>query len=158
MDLRLSDEELDKNPERIRDSLDSFNNFFCKLPGGYYRWELTRVEDIPEWYPQIDKDFWLKLRKNTPDLSDRTFFDIGELVEEGHSSLYISKTPRILFEDIDSCLVDTGISLDEVKEANYNALRKNEGVSNITREKGPLVIPAYIELREMGYNHYDLSS
>ena len=142
----LPNKELDANPNLISQNIDSLDNFFFNLPGGYNRIGFYCLEDAPSWVSDEEKASFLRL---DPDKK-------RDYHKDSHSKLYYSRTPREFFRDIDSCLVKTDISLEEIRAINLEAWRNNEGLCNITREHGPKLVPAYLSLRKEGYNHYDI--
>lgn len=136
----------DPNPREIEPGY--LNNFYTKLPGGYRRDMIWKGTKTPL------RDF-LENSQNLP------LYTAKRLVQSEEQ----------FFSEIDSAVIASGLSLEEITEANIEILRAMDiarGLPFIERVKGlreifelilgleARVIPVYLELRGRGYNHYDL--
>lgn len=119
-----------------------FNNFTLKLP---YDEQHPPFANARRIFPQSKWD--------TP---------VGEIFgdEEDSSPLLKSQTFRQFCENIDQAIIDSGVSIDEVKRL-QGLVTQSQGEDRTKHrdELMTLLIPAYIGLRERGYSHYpDLTS
>ena len=111
-----------------------FNNFGFNLPdddcehGGYYR-------------ETFAKSGWLDMTIAKRDPANKL----------GYSYLYRNQTARDFFKTVDQTLEEQGISLKEIKRLQH--LKNREG-SEHWKKLSELVLPAYIKLRELGYQRY----
>ncbi len=119
-----------------RDKWMYFINFHMRLPrkdlGG-----LSMSEKMARDYGYLD----IKFIGRFPDA-------------ERHSELYENQTPKEFYETIKKALREKGISVDDVAKLNSESTKGEFVDESKIIELFKFVFPAYIRLREMGYNHY----
>lgn len=72
------------------------------------------------------------------------------------SDLYRKQTPREFFATIDRALKRLGIPIEDVKRLQYLRSNAAEHVQH-KQELNELILPAYVQLRAIGYNPIDLT-
>lgn len=87
-------------------------------------------------------------------LSDTKCNDIKYFQKGKNSDLLLSQTPKEFFETIDGVLVELGIDINQIGQYQHDMI---EGDHDAQLKILDLVEPAYVKLREMGYNRVDLT-
>lgn len=74
----------------------------------------------------------------------------------GHSDLYENQTPKQFWETVDKALEAEGISIEDVKQMQTQLNKESDFA--LTNELIKLTFSAYVRLRALGYNRYDLTA
>lgn len=114
-----------------------FNNFHGRFQGGFYRNLIINTPTADMTYRHFLEGFY----QRHPHLESR----IGD-----HSEAYLVQTPREFFGIIDEIV--------RLKRISKRRILELERVFVGWRELHNLVLPVYIYLRALGYNHLDLTS
>ena len=157
-------EDWKTNPDEGSTWHGKFNNYHCYLPSDYYSDEGGRQ---------------MGLFVNRAGMLDKVNSEThSEENPYHHSELFMSQTPRELFAAIDQAVADQpDVSLDEInrlqrKHYEIPSIRmyqnmppeeerlENEKIDrsmDVLRELYEYTLPVYIDLRVMGYSHFDLT-
>lgn len=117
---------------------------------------------VNPWYNHYFNNFYLKFFPLERTCC-RSFWDVPLKVSLPNlkecSKLYYGQSPHEFYETIDRTVEETGISLDEVT-CLVKRRPEDEDVVAFNRwhkKFCDLILPAYIRLREIGYNQQDLT-
>lgn len=84
-----------------------------------------------------------KILVNLSEGKERVFPD------KGHSKVFLRQTPREFYETVDRALKETNADVAEIKR---QIASRNADYIKVNQ----MLLPAYIRLRELGYNHLEL--
>lgn len=97
-------------------------------------------------------------------LWDITYREFCKLVEEEPTYLYsdkfLDRVTRDFYADIDASLADRKISPDSIHRLQRRLARQLKGITGLIdaiTELHECTLPAFIQLRAMGYSRYDLT-
>lgn len=123
------------------------NNITWNLPGGERR---TRIEEgeTSDITPRQ------RLQEDFREPAQRAIREVY------HTAQYLDRKPTEFFGDIDAALAEAGLDPQRIAELNQCRIEhslRGLSTSNLSmRELNALILPAYLLLREQGYNHYEL--
>lgn len=113
------------------------NNFQCNLYGGVYRRFSESLDILDITYREYFLDYDLR---NTGNLkTDLSLYSDG----------YLSQTPRDFFE-----IVDRVTKMKKISKGRIVSLRQSGALKDLCG----LVLPVYIHLNALGYNHHELTN
>ncbi|MEK6963287.1 MAG: hypothetical protein AABX70_02580 [Nanoarchaeota archaeon] len=89
---------------------------------------------------------------------DKTYEETEQAAQRSkvrrYSTLKLKQTRREFLVTIDRVFHETGVSIDAIKALQRQRTSSCESLKQIEAQLYDLVFPAYLRLREMGYNHY----
>lgn len=130
----------------------SFNNFHANLPGGGWR----RKCEIMGQIDIVNRD----VGKNSKSVIQKT---------DNMSDTWWNQTSRQFFQEIDTTIIDLGISIDRIQDlqrAHDEIIMQDPMLTDKQIRKKAVAIlnqiyeltePVFIELRAKGYSHQDLA-
>ncbi len=115
------------------------NNFWCNLPDPAYSEGCRYAMLVQElgWMDKLNKDV------------------IDPKSDSHQSQLYLNRTPRQFFQDVELAIQESGISKSELER--LQRLNHEDFMGRHIYKLYDLVLPIYKILREKGYNHHDLA-
>lgn len=138
------------------------NNFHTRLPGGSHRYqtyfEYLDTNTVDAFHQIWDENDEEAKQEGKPGGTARHFIKYT-------SELFHSKTFRQYYEDIDRALLDAGIGeglLKELAEStnpgdDYDYNKAEDIIRREWKKIIPVMYKAYVSLRKMGYNLWDLT-
>lgn len=131
----------DIHPELITGSY--LNNFFHKFPGGYMR----KNELHPERMKLLYRDYLQNSRISSVLSGQTPEYFYGKFDE-------IISIRGLSCEDLERKLAQLSLPLPRFGDSAFMQAVKDK--EELRLQLNPKVIPVYLDLRKLGYNHYDL--
>lgn len=135
--------ESDKHKKYTQDQWisDFLNNFHCHLPGGYYRFMQREIDAFSRAVAEA--------KEKGEDINHKK---ISETIKKTIDK--ISPADK-LEEDLDMLIEKLGLDRDKLmKWESYQSLEDWKKFERIKRKFHEMLVKLYIEMRNLGYNHY----